>query len=629
MIDWEAFYSRFRQPEFLPGYEIGHRLGGGAFGDVYLARKRSIGKAYAVKFLKLEAGQQDAVERELEQVRLFAAIDHPNLVTIEDMGVAMGVPFLILGYAGEDTLARRLKRGELTRESALSFFVQACRGVLALHDRRLAHFDLKPSNIFLKGEVARVGDYGLARLLSEGRATLSFGRGTPQYMAPEMLRNRADHRADIYSLGVILYESMTGALPYPCANEFGLAIRESDDPPVFAPDFPAQLRAIVEGCLRLEPRVRYGSVNELLAELGQSARQGDSVVIPWTTNGLLTPVPSGAGAPTPPLPPPLPPSASIAPLAFPPALASTASAAAAAASGAGTRAAPPNLGAAALAPSSAAAPENTVGTRVRAVLSELRETRERAQAVLRGATAPTAPTASSTPTTPTAPSTPSAPSTPATPSTPSTPSGLDRRSSENRLLEKLGAARTAALAPSDPSGPAAPALAGRADAATGHGDVVSFQTLDEPDEPDSEPASEAVARFAAPSEIAREARRAALPSGSDALASWVDGAPAGLPALPSLAGGGATIPVPPRVEGGLLSSGYAVFVLGLEVLLTLIFGPLTLAFRNTQTWTTQLIRGLPATGSPWGRLLFMMVLMGLLGALCSSVLVFFLEVGQP
>ncbi|TAJ20686.1 MAG: serine/threonine protein kinase, partial [Planctomycetota bacterium] len=302
MIDWEAFYNRFRQPDFLPGYEIGHRLGGGAFGDVYLARKRSIGKAYAVKFLKLEAGQQDAVERELEHVRLFAAIDHPNLVTIEDMGVVMGVPFLILGYAGEDTLARRLKRGELTRESSISFFVQACRGVLALHDRRLAHFDLKPSNVFLRGEVARVGDYGLARLLSDGRATLSFGRGTPQYMAPEMLRNRADHRADIYSLGVILFESMTGQLPYPSTNEIGLALRETDEPPRFTADFPAPLRVVVERCLRLDPRVRYQSAHELLDELGQSARQGDSVVIPWTTNGLVTPVPAGGGAPTPPLP---------------------------------------------------------------------------------------------------------------------------------------------------------------------------------------------------------------------------------------------------------------------------------------------------------------------------------------
>ncbi|MEW6072171.1 MAG: protein kinase [Planctomycetota bacterium] len=280
MIDWEAFYSALRQPEFLPGYEILNHLGGGAFGEVYKARKTSIGKSYAIKFLKLEDDAQNAaIERELEQVRLFASIDHPNLVTIEDMGVVQGVPYLLMGYAGEDTLARHLKRRELDRGQALRTFVQICRGVVALHERRLAHFDLKPGNVFLHGEVARVGDYGLAKLLTEGRQTLSFGRGTPAYMAPEMLRNRADHRADIYSLGVILYESLTFRLPYEPAGGYGVVVRDSDLPPAFPPDFPPGLRPVVERCLRLEPGDRYATVRELLAALGQTARPGDSVRI--------------------------------------------------------------------------------------------------------------------------------------------------------------------------------------------------------------------------------------------------------------------------------------------------------------------------------------------------------------
>ncbi len=276
MVDWERFYGAFRQPGFLPGYEIEHHLGGGGFGEVYKARKVSIDKAYAIKFLRVEAGaSRDAVERELEQVRLFAAIDHPNLVTIEDMGVVMDVPYLIMGYAGEDTLARRIQRGELEREEALATFVQVCRGVLALHDRRLAHFDLKPGNIFLNGEVARVGDYGLAKLLAEGRQTLSFGRGTPHYMAPEMLHSRADHRADIYSLGVILFESLAFRLPY--GDGEASFVREDDRAPDFPSDFPVPLRRVVERSLRLDPAQRYGSVLELLLDLGQSARQGDSI----------------------------------------------------------------------------------------------------------------------------------------------------------------------------------------------------------------------------------------------------------------------------------------------------------------------------------------------------------------
>ncbi len=278
-MDWEAFYSRFRQPDFIPGYEIQNRLGGGAFGEVYKARKHSIGKAYAIKFLKIDDdAQREAVERELEQVRHFAAIDHPNLVTIEDLGTAADVPYLIMGYAGEETLARALRSKRLPPETALLYFVQACRGVLALHDRRLVHFDLKPSNIFLKGEIARVGDYGLSKMMTDGRLTLSFGRGTPQYMAPEMIKNRADHRADIYSLGVILYESVTGALPFESAAVPGtLAVRESDEPPRFPAEFPTALRPIVERCLRLDPKDRFASVSELLEALGQTARPGESV----------------------------------------------------------------------------------------------------------------------------------------------------------------------------------------------------------------------------------------------------------------------------------------------------------------------------------------------------------------
>ncbi len=282
MTDWESFYSCFRKPGFVPGYEIQNRLGGGAFGDVYKARKQSIGKAYAIKFLKIEdERQREAVERELEAVRHFAAIDHPNLVTIEDLGTVMDVPYLIMGYAGEDTLARRLKAGALDRDTAMLFFVQVCRGVVALHDRRLVHFDLKPSNVFLKGDVARVGDYGLSKLLTDGRMTLSFGRGTPQYMAPEILKNRADHRADIYSLGVILYESISGMLPFATDSAGGLVLREDDRPPVFPSQYPAHMRPVVERSLRLAPEDRYLSVGELLEDLGQTARQGDSVRIDW------------------------------------------------------------------------------------------------------------------------------------------------------------------------------------------------------------------------------------------------------------------------------------------------------------------------------------------------------------
>jgi len=279
-MDWEAFYNRFREPDFIPGYEIQNRLGGGAFGEVYKARKHSIGKAYAIKFLKIDDdAQREAVERELDQIRHFAALDHPNLVTIEDLGTVLGVPYLIMGYAGEDTLARVQKRERLSEERALLYFIQACRGVLALHDLRLVHFDLKPSNVFIKGEVARVGDYGLAKMMTDGRLTLSFGRGTPQYMAPEVLKNRADHRADVYSLGVILYESLAGRLPFVPSVPGSIALREDDTPPSFPEGFPERCRPVVVRSLRLAPEERYASVADMLVDLGVRARPLDSVFL--------------------------------------------------------------------------------------------------------------------------------------------------------------------------------------------------------------------------------------------------------------------------------------------------------------------------------------------------------------
>lgn len=297
-MDWEAFYARFREPNFIPGYEIQNRLGGGAFGEVYKARKASIGKAYAIKFLRLDdEAQRDAALREFEQVRHFAAIDHPNLVTIEDMGTAMGVPYLIMGYAGEDTLARRMRAGDLDPVDALAIFVQVCRGVVALHDRRLVHFDLKPSNIFLKGDVARVGDYGLSKMLVDGRLTLSFGRGTPHYMAPEMLRNRADHRADVYSLGVILYECLAKKLPFESPVPGTIHVRETDEPPPFPDEVPPRLREVVSRCLRLAPADRHASVADLLSDLGASARPLDSVRLPTTPLAPRESAPAGSIAP--------------------------------------------------------------------------------------------------------------------------------------------------------------------------------------------------------------------------------------------------------------------------------------------------------------------------------------------
>ncbi|MCA8944005.1 MAG: serine/threonine protein kinase, partial [Planctomycetes bacterium] len=206
-IQWESFYRDYRKPGYIPGFEIQVQLGSGAFGIVFKATKESIGKPYAIKFLKVDTEEiRDAVMRELDAVRYFAQIDHPNLVSIEDMGDVDGIPYIVMAFAGDDTLRRRIDAGELDREQALALFQQIARGVQALHEHSLVHFDIKPANVYLKGDVARIGDYGLSKLVTDSRNTLSMGRGTPFYMAPELLKRKGDARSDIYALGVMLYE---------------------------------------------------------------------------------------------------------------------------------------------------------------------------------------------------------------------------------------------------------------------------------------------------------------------------------------------------------------------------------------------------------------------------------------
>jgi serine/threonine protein kinase len=264
--DWESFYRNYKKPGFIPGYEILQKLGGGVFGIVFKAKKQSINKAYAIKFLKVDdPGIQKQVLSELETVGLFAQVDHPNLVSIEDKGLVGGIPFILMGYAGDETLKSRLQEGPMTEDQVLALFSQICKGVKALHDHSLVHFDLKPANIFLRGDVARVGDYGLSKLVSETRVSLSFGRGTPYYMAPEMLKRRGDFRSDIYSLGIILFECLCGEPPFKGENEWEVLKGHETGELTYPENLDPKWRTLLSRMLAKEPQDRPQDLGEVLA----------------------------------------------------------------------------------------------------------------------------------------------------------------------------------------------------------------------------------------------------------------------------------------------------------------------------------------------------------------------------
>ena len=291
-IDWESFYRNYRKPGYVTGFEIVNKLGGGVFGVVFKARKESIGKDYAIKFLKVDDDAvRDAVLRELESVDHFAQIDHPNLVSIEDKGVVDGIPFIVMSFAGQGTLRTRIDDGSLSRDDALRVFIQAARGVQALHEHSLVHFDLKPANIFLKGDIARVGDYGLSKLVTESRNSLSFGRGTPYYMAPEMLKRRGDARSDIYSLGVILYECLTGHVPFKGDSEWEVLRKHETEEPAIPADIQGAERAVLLRCLAKDPEARFQHVRDVLHALQAPASLGESMVLPRAVATAPAPAP--------------------------------------------------------------------------------------------------------------------------------------------------------------------------------------------------------------------------------------------------------------------------------------------------------------------------------------------------
>ena len=265
LMDWERFFRDYRKPDFIPGYTILNKLGGGVFGDVYKAKKTSIGKFYAIKFLKLQDERlSEQVLRELEAVDHFAQVDHPNLVSIEDRGNVGGIPFIVMGYAGDETLKTILNGNPISDLRSGKLFRQIAQGVRALHEHSIVHFDLKPANIFIRGDVARVGDYGLSKLMSESRGTLSMGRGTPYYMAPEMLRRKGDARSDVYSLGVIYYEMITGDVPFKGDSEWEILKKHETEPVRIPEDTSSEMAAFLRQALDKDPERRFRNAGALL-----------------------------------------------------------------------------------------------------------------------------------------------------------------------------------------------------------------------------------------------------------------------------------------------------------------------------------------------------------------------------
>ena len=280
----------------LGPYLIEDLLGAGGMGEVYKARDTRLDRTVAIKVLPAEFSADSTLRQRLErEARAVSALDHPHICALYDIGSEHGVDFIVMQYLAGETLAARIARGPLPADDVCLFGAQIADALAAAHRRGIVHRDLKPGNIILTREGVRLLDFGLAKYqepIAGGpsaqtvAAPLTSERsivGTLHYMAPEQLEGRAvDGRTDIFALGAVLYEMLTGRHAFDGDSSASLitAIMTGRRAAIatLSPATPAALTQIVERCLATDPDDRWQSAGDLAYAL-RSVRQNSATVV--------------------------------------------------------------------------------------------------------------------------------------------------------------------------------------------------------------------------------------------------------------------------------------------------------------------------------------------------------------
>jgi len=288
----------------LGPYEIQCSLGAGGMGEVYRARDTRLNRSVAIKILPPDLSRNsEARERFDREARTISSLNHPNICTLHDVGHQDGTDYLVMEYLEGETLADRLRKGPLSLDQVLKYGIDICEGLENAHRTGVVHRDLKPGNVMLTKSGAKLMDFGLAKAMSavgtaSSSLTMTFSGpsadqpltakgmlvGTFQYMSPEQLEGKdADARSDIFALGSILYEMLTGQRAFQGKTTASTiaAILAADPPPLSSlqPMSPAELQRVVRGCLAKDPEERFQTVHDVKLQLKGIAESGSQTAI--------------------------------------------------------------------------------------------------------------------------------------------------------------------------------------------------------------------------------------------------------------------------------------------------------------------------------------------------------------
>lgn len=263
-------------------YEILSKVGAGGMSDVYKAKDHILSRFVAIKVLKQEFSEDSSfVTKFRAEAQSAAGLEYPNIVNIYDVGSENGLYYIVMEYVEGITLKTYIeKKGQLSFKESASIAIQVARGIEAAHNKNIIHRDIKPQNIIIStdGKV-KVTDFGIAKATSSNTIS-SDVMGSVHYASPEQARNGfVDGRSDIYSLGIVMFEMVTGRVPFDGDTTVAVALQHLQEeiarPSIYAPDLPISFEKIILKCTQKTPDRRYQTIEELLTDIRRSLAHPD------------------------------------------------------------------------------------------------------------------------------------------------------------------------------------------------------------------------------------------------------------------------------------------------------------------------------------------------------------------